>query len=852
MASSFSFNAAQSTLRAALKFENYFRTSTLRKLRKITQWVFLAAFLAFLLTFIPGGGIVSPTVSRLLLAAALLTFSYGTTILLLERFGEYLKAPKVPLVRHNLANAVSFEVAKAAHLAATYAKRKNFMQVDSTLLLYFLLKENASIEFIFARALLNFNEFKKDVQRLLSSQVRHPGKVKETVYAPDFEESITKSIAYAQEKGRQRAEIEDLFAALANTNQFFNRFLIEHNFLPERDMARIADWHYRLRVEAATRKKFWLKNSLRRYGTMGKDWAAGYTITLDQFSYDISDEVRTLRFPRAVGHIQEKEMMARILSRQQMNNVLLVGNPGTGRKRLIQDFASKSVLGEHESPLLNYQRVVELELTHLLAGLQSLEEAEAALNQIFKEVGAAGNTILVIDEFHNFTGEGLEQAAGRVNIAGVLASYLRNDRFPFIAATTFAGLHRYLEQNPSLLSLFEVVEMSELSQEETLSVLEEVVPSFEGVYRKFVSFPALQAIVAYADRYIQAVPFPKKAIDLLDEAMGYLATTSESILLPSHIALVVQERTQIPVGDIEGSEREVLLDLENLIHKRIINQEEAVKEVASALRRARTDIATRKGPMGSFLFMGPTGVGKTETAKALAAIYFGSEKRIIRLDMSEFQNVQDVERLLGTATQEGLLTSAVREDPFSLVLLDELEKAHPNILNLFLQVLDEGHITDGLGRKTDFRHTIIIATSNAGYQLILEAVKTNADFAQLKQQLLDFVFSQGIYRPEFINRFDGVILFTPLSKQHLMKIAGLMLQKLQSNLREKGIDFVITLPLKERIAELGYNPAFGARNMRRVLQDKVENAVAVAILSNTLRRGDRVTVDPGTFAVNHV
>ena len=217
--------------------------------------------------------------------------------------------------------------------------------------------------------------------------------------------------------------------------------------------------------------------------------------------------------------------------------------------------------------------------------------------------------------------------------------------------------------------------------------------------------------------------------------------------------------------------------------------------------------------------------------------------------MSEFQNVKDIDRLLGTPTQEGLLTASVRENPFSLILLDELEKAHPNVLNLFLQVLDEGHLTDGLGRKTDFRHTIIIATSNAGYLLILQAIKQQTDFAQLKTQMLDYLFHEGIYRPEFINRFDGVILFTPLTQEHLIQIAGLMLKKLQRNMTEKGIELEITEELKERIAKLGYDPTFGARNMRRVLQDKVENALAITLLSNTIKRGDRITIDPQTFEV---
>jgi len=240
-------------------------------------------------------------------------------------------------------------------------------------------------------------------------------------------------------------------------------------------------------------------------------------------------------------------------------------------------------------------------------------------------------------------------------------------------------------------------------------------------------------------------------------------------------------------------------------------------------------------------------VGKTETSKALAEIYFGSEERMIRLDMSEFQDVKDIPRLIGSPGQEGLLTTQVREKPFSLILLDEVEKAHPNILNLFLQVLDEGHLTDGLGRKIEFKNTIIIATSNAGYQIILEALKQKTEWSKVKEKLLDFVFQEGIFRPELINRFDAVVVFGPLSKENLLDISELLLKKIKKNLAEKEIEFIITQPLKARIVELSYDPTFGARNMQRVIQDKLGNVLAEAILSGKLKRGNRVEADPGEF-----
>ncbi len=850
MASSFSFNIEDSSLARALWFHNHFHIAFLSKIRRATQWIFLLLFLLFLLTFIPAEGVVSQQISRTLLGLTFLMFAYGASIFLLERFGESLKNTLPLVAKGNFAEFLSFQALHVAQKATKYAQQQQFLALNSQTLLYVLLQENPSLGLMLSRMLLSPKELKQNIEKQFKSQVLRLRKTTQLSFAPDFQATITKAIDLAKQQEHPKVEVEDLLSALAYSDAFFKQYLIEQNFLPERDIPNIVKWHYKIRTQVEEQKKFWLKKNLRRRGTLGKDWAAGYALMLDQFSYDISKEVMAARFPRAIGHEREKEAIERILSRQQANNVLLIGNPGSGRRRLIQNLASQSMLGESHNPNLNYKRVMELDLASLVASIQTLEEAEAVLSEIFREVVAAGNIILVIDDLHNFVGEELGQAAGRMNITGILSSYIKLPQFPFIAITTFAGLHRYLEQNPSFLSFFDQVEVAELSQAETLEVLQETVPMFEKTYKKFISYPALQTIVAYADKYIQAVPFPKKAADLLDETMSWLAQTPDEVLLPKHVAAVVTERTQIPVGDIETEERQTLLDLEKLIHTRIVNQEEAVKEVASALRRARAQVATRSGPMGSFLFLGPTGVGKTETAKALAAIYFGSESRMIRLDMSEFQNVRDIDRLLGTPTQEGLLTTSVREAPFSLLLLDELEKAHSNILNLFLQVLDEGHVTDGLGRKTDFRHTIIIATSNAGYQLILQAIKQQQDFAHLKEQMLDFLFQEGIYRPEFLNRFDGVILFTPLTKEHLLQIAGLMLKKLQSTMMtEKGIELKITEELKAKIAELGYNPTFGARNMRRVLQDKVENSLAVALLSNTIKRGDRIAVDPATFSV---
>jgi len=742
----------------------------------------------------------------------------------LSRPGEY-----------NLAEFLGFNVARDIWQSIRFAKSKKLSEINSSILFFFLLKNNRELEFIFSRALLD----SKEIRKILDAhfKILKPEKFIEN-YSKDFQDTILESFKIAQEKGRARVEIGDVLTALAIHDLVFKKILIDSN-LKSRDIENLVWWLEYLKRKSRERKEWWEYKNLIKKGSLAKEWTAGFTVTLDQFSVDWSEEMKRRGFPEIVGHTRELAHLERILANPEINNVLLVGEPGTGRKSIFQALTVKSFLGQ-SLPEINYKRVKELDLPSLLAQIENKENVEAILDKIFKEVISAGNIILVIDEFHNFVGGG--ERPGVIDISGLLTSYLQFPKFQIIVVTTFAGLHRNIEQNPSFLALFEKVEVSEISERETLILLENLALALERKYKKFISYLALREIINYTKRYYPNLPSPEREIDLLNETMIYLVGTKEPMLLAKHIAKVVSEKIEIPVGEIETKEREILLNLENLIHQRIINQEEAVREVAACLRRARAEVKTKRSPMGCFLFLGPTGVGKTETAKALTEIYFGSETRMIRLDMSEFQTIKDISRLIGSSYQEGLLTTQVRESPFSSILLDEIEKAHPNILNLFLQVLDEGFLTDGFGRKVDFQNSIIVATSNAGYKIILKVLKEKTEWSQVKQMLLDYLFEKAIFRPEFINRFDAVVVFRPLTKENLLDIAELMLQKLRKNLQEKDIEFVITKPLKEKIVQLSYSPVFGAREMRRVIQDKIENAIALVLLSGKLKRGNRVEV----------
>ena len=852
MANKFNFNLKTTAIYRAVKWAKNPVFKLAKSLRKLCLVLFVLIFLTFIYGFLTDA--ISQKAQSLTLGLATIFLTLFLTFWLIESFlNSKIKKPRLKatikevvsnLEKYNLADFLSFEAARAVSDSIKFCRKRKIAEISSTVLFYFLLANNQNLNFIFSRALLNVKEIKQFLQsyfKTISSQSQPIN----MVYAGDFQHSIFESLKIAEKKNHLRIETEDIIAGLAKHDLIFKRILIDNN-LKAQDIENLSWWLGDLEEKIKENKRFWEWKNLVKKGSLGKEWTAGYTLTLDRFSTDLSELVRKRGLPEIIGHQKEISAMERILSRREINNVLIVGESGSGRKSMIHALAKKSVLGE-SSAEVNYKRIIQLDLTNLLAQISSFEEVEVTLDNIFREVILAGNVVLVIDEFHNFISGGFRP--GVIDISGVLAPYLAYPAFQIVAITTFEGLHKNIEQNPSLLSLFEKVEVAEISERETLMLLQNLSLILEQKYKKFVSYQSLRDIIVYCSKYLPAIPFPEKAMDLLDEVMVYLFQTAikDKVLLPEHIAYLVSEKTQIPVGEIEKEERQVLLNLENLIHERIINQEEAVKEVAASLRRARAEVATRSGPMGTFLFLGPTGVGKTETAKALAEIYFGSEDRMIRLDMSEFQSAADIPQLLGAPGEEGLLTTQVRKRPFSLILLDEIEKAHAHVLNLFLQILDEGHVTDGLGRKVDFKNSIIIATSNAGYQIILEALREKTEWFKVKQKLLDRLFEEGIFRPEFINRFDAMVVFRPLSKENLLAIADLMLKKLKKNLKEKEIDFVITEPLKERIAELGYDPTFGARQMRRVIQDKVENVLAQAILSGQIKRGGRAKIDPDSF-----
>lgn len=762
---------------------------------------------------------------------------------------------------HNMAELLSLQTCQIVEKSIAVCRKRKLSEINSQSLFYSALIINNDVQSLLFRLGLDIKKLQINLKNYLEKQQRQ--QKFNVLLSESFQKTIIQAMNVADERGHAVIGEKELLVALAREDEFFKKILIEQD-LKEKDVENITLWLDAVEEKIEQSKKFWTQENLSRAGSFGRDFASGFTITLDQFSIDWRDIISKHVFLEIVGHKKEINEVEVVLAKSSESNALIVGDAGVGRKSIVHALAQRCYLGS-SLPELNNKRVVELDMISLLARIQDQEKLEITLDQIFQEVIASGNVILVIDKLDDYVGQ-KAQKPGMADISSILGKYLPLPNFHFIGITSYDGLHRNIEQNSTFLEYFRKIEVFEVSELETIKILQNLALGIEQKYNMLVIYPTIREIVNLTSRYFPSTPFPKKAIDVLDETVAYVKSLKEKVVLPHHIAKIISDKTQIPVGKMEFKEKSVLLNLENLIHQKIINQEEAVSQISIAMRRARSGISSKKRPMGVFLFLGPTGVGKTETAKALAEIYFSQatkdlpkagslepEGKMIRLDMSEFQSVSDIPRLLGATSpveQQGMLTTPVRENPFSLILLDEIEKAHRNILNLFLQVFDEGHITDGQGRKIIFNNTIIICTSNAGAEVIFHEVESGNKVE--KDALLDFLFQKKIFRPEFVNRFDATVIFYPLTKDNLMDISKLMFDNLIKVLKEKDINFILTDSLREKIVELSYKPEFGAREMRRVFQENIENKIAEALLSDKITKGDSVEMNPENFEVHPV
>ncbi len=744
----------------------------------------------------------------------------------------------------NLASFLDFSSVCTISKSMQKARKNGYLDVDTYHLLFVIL-DNPRVDFVLQKGGIEKNILKEKIEKKISSSKRKKCKGK-ICFTSDLLEVIKNALNQAVNKEHKNIQPPDLFYGLCIHDEILKKLLFEIDLEIE-DIENIIYWEDIVYQEEERRKQILSPENLKRSGGIGKDWASGYAPNLKQYCRELKKALET--HPHIIGLNKEIKEVERILTKSQKNDVILIGDPGVGKSVIVQGLAERISEGRTIGNLA-YKHILQLDIGLLLSGAGQKGEAEKRLNIILSEAQKAGNIILYINGIHNLASH--SDKAGSIDATAILTPYIQSPKLRVIGTTSQKEYHQYIESKPSFASVLERVEVKEPEEKETIRILEDVAPYQEKRTGIIITYKAIREITRLAYRYIKNQPFPKKAIDILDEVCVYVATnTSDKFLLPEHVAKIISDKTNIPIGRAGESEKKKLLNLEELLHKRIIGQDEAITVVSDAMRRIRAGLHKGKRPAGAFLFMGPTGVGKTELSKTLAHAYFGSEKNMIRLDMSEYKDLSSINRLIGAppgyqgSDVGGQLTEQVKNNPFSLILLDEFEKAHPNILDLFLQVFEDGRLTDSSGDTIDFTNCIIIATSNAGAELIRQNIKENVDITDLNEKLLDHLQSQGKFKPELLNRFDAIVVFKPLSPSQIVKIAELLIKELSSQLEENQ-DIILKFQPKtlEKMAELGYDPTLGARPLRRLIQDKVESVLAKKLLSGDIKRGDTVELKP--------
>lgn len=655
----------------------------------------------------------------------------------------------------------------------------------------------------------------------------------------NIQDLIVKSANYVVKENRDYIDEIDMLLALFADSKALNHAAFTKE-IKELDLLNIAYWVRHLSEKQG--KHFWEKSPATFGLGLASLWEGGWTLETEKYSRNITEEI----FARGVrNHLVGRGdiilQVEEILARSSKRNVILIGEPGIGKETVVYSLAEKSAHGQLPGPL-KFKRFLELDLTSLLSSATGgvLEER---VNNLLTEISHAPDVVLYIPQIEYLaTPEG-----GGVDITGLLLNTLKGGSLQVIGTTTKAAYRKNIEPKGAFSGSFEVVEIPEPDKNESIRIVEEAAANIEIRTKVVISYKAIERAVDLSQNYMVDRVLPGKAIDLLDEATTLSALQSEGILIPELVEQIVSQKTKTPVNLAEGKESKKLLNLETELHKRVIGQEEAVKSISEAVRRARTLKRDTTHPIGVFLFLGPTGVGKTETSKALADVYFGSQERIVREDMSEYQEENSINRLIGAppgtkGEGAGQFTEKIRSNPFTVVLLDEIEKANPKIQQVFLPIFDEGRMEDSSGRKIIFTNTIIIATSNAGAEYIRESIQDGRSITDIKKPLLEKLQRDGIFRPEFLNRFDDIVLFKPLTKAEVKQIVGLLTTQLIHRVKKQDIDLTFDDPAIDWLATKGFDPTYGARPLRRVIQNEVESAISKRILSGEVTRGSRVAV----------
>lgn len=632
------------------------------------------------------------------------------------------------------------------------------------------------------------------------------------------------------------------------------QFMASHCLKEENSMS-VSAWFEERYEKRRQARKWWDKKVLFSYPPLARDWAVGYTPTLDSYVEDLTSPVYQAIPRHIVGRKNELDIMQEVLSKSSEANIVLVGEEGVG-KRTVVDALARLIYEGQTGKLLAYKRILKLNMEKILTTYTDMKQREQFLEDLLGEAVGAGQVILLIENIDKYCALG----EGRIDLTNSLEKYARQSSIQFIGISTPFFYQRFIFSNEKMNRLFTRIDVKEITKNEALTTVLHIIPQFENTYNVIIPFETARSVIEKSEFYITAIPFPEKAIELLDQVAAHANADAQkkpshikTVILPEQVDVVLTEKTHIPTR-MTDEMRSKLLSLERLLEERVLFQADAVSQLSAAIRRSFILLGKRKKPLATFLFLGPTGVGKTETAKALATIFFGNESYLSRFDMSLYQSKDDIKTLIGSleSGNPGLLSSSIRQQPYAVLLLDELEKAHPDLINIFLTVIDEGYFTDGFGKRVDCKNLIIIATSNAGadfiykQQAVIDKLSSVVEVDEDKsrsESLIDHLIKMGIFSPEFLNRFDGVVSYNAISSDAIMAIAKKMSASVQKTILNL---YKIKLTIKEETLlaaiQKHYNPAFGARNLEHVVTTEIEDKIATLLLEKRVGEGQTIII----------
>ncbi len=610
--------------------------------------------------------------------------------------------------------------------------------------------------------------------------------------------------------------------------ELFQQFAMRH-LADQSKHQKVVEW-FDMYYTAFVQKPWWSMERLLKNPPIGRDLTFGYTPTLDAFSTDLT--VQQPHQPHLIGRKAEIEHIQSILIKETSPNVLLSGDIGTGKHAIVEAL-SQAIYHGGVHKKLAYKRVLHMDIEKILATAHDFIAREAIIAKIFEEAVAAQNIIIYIPQIERY----VDSLNGHIDLSHVIARFATSKHIQFIATTTPSMFQTYIYPSKSIAGVFEKIDIPEVTPEQTKLILMDVSPLKELEYSIPITYDALEEIVRLSEAFSSTTPQPEASLKLLDQAFSYVQAHPETQAINGHIIRsIIEQKTHIPT-ELTPQLTEKIRNLESQLKQRVLFQDEAIHTLTSSIRKAWLSLSQRHKPLATVLFLGPTGVGKTETAKAVTDAFFGSQTSLLRFDMATYQSQDDIDKLIGSLETHdpGELTEAVRKQPYGTLLLDELEKAHPKLLNIFLPLLDEGYFVDGSGERVDCTHLIVIATSNAGADFIYERMTSGSQTQTPSQPLIDHLISTRIFAPEFLNRFDGIVVFKPLLKADMIVIAQRMLQSISKSMFDQHKATVSFSPqFTANLVETHYDPRFGARNLQRIIQNSVEDVLAQKILDGSL------------------